>query len=145
MTAAFRSISPRVYEWMRTKLVADTAVTAVFGQRVYAEMIPQQVDYDTALVMQYMGGGKVAVTNGIRVMENGLYSLTATGKPGTYASLRDGMDAAGAALNRKSGSVANVAVIWCEYLNEIPNPPLAYSGEAYERIAFMFKVQAHET
>ena len=136
-------MEPRVYQWMYARLTGDAQVMAVFGTRVYRKVIPQAASYPPSLVMQYMGGGTLAVINGIRIWSDMLFMIKATGTNGQYTNLRNGMDRVDALLHRATGSVTGAQIIWCEQVNEVPIEPVVYSGETYEQIAVMYRVKAH--
>lgn len=138
-------MEPYVYQWLYSVLSADAQIQAVFGTRIYRKVMPQTSAYDNSLIMQYMGGATISVTNGIRLASNMLFMLKATGKTGNYVALRNGLNRADTLLHRASGSVSGAAIVWCEHVNEIPLEPVVYSGETYEQIAVQYRVRAHET
>ena len=139
------SMEPYVYQWMYGVLTGDATIQSTFGTRVYRKLIPQTASYNNALVMQYMGGGVLTVTNGVRIWSDMLFLLKASGASGNYASLRDGMNRADALLHRADGSVSGARIIWSEHENEVPVEPVVEGGVVYETLATMYRVKAHET
>ena len=137
------SMEPYVYQWMYGVLSADTTIQTTFGTRIYRKLMPQTATYNNALVMQYMGGGVLTVTNGIRIWSDMLFLLKGSGPSGNYAALRDGMNRADTLLDRVDGSVSGARIVWSQHESEIPIQPVVENTVVYETIATMYRVKAH--
>ena len=137
------AMEPSVYQWMYSVLSADTTIQATFGTRIYRKLIPQTIAYNNTLVMQYMGGATLTVTNGIRIWSDMLFLLKAVGTGGNYAALRDGMARADTLLDRVTGSVSGASIVWSQHENEVPIEAIVEGGVTYESIAIMYRVKAH--
>lgn len=103
--------STRADQWLATVLKADSAVSALVGTRVYADVAPQGATFPV-VVAQFMAAGPDEYVVGPYLLySNMLFVVKAIDKTNSYR--QDIADAAESALHNKTGNATGAKIIYC--------------------------------
>ena len=103
--------------WVRAKLLADSALVALVGQQVFLDVIPHGATLPAVRIHVQSPGVDMIVINGIRIWANPLFLVTGVcvGAPDQLAAIENRIDAV---LHRATGVTATIRVVAC--LREMP-------------------------
>lgn len=107
----------RASEWIYSKLVAASAVTAIVGSgsaaRIYADVAPPGASWPF-VIFQHQGSVDVTGQNpGTRVLVSSLWTVKAVARGESYAALATLADALDAALQAASGTADDATIYSC--------------------------------
>lgn len=130
----------RANAFIAAKLLADTQLTTLVGQRVFAHPAPPETDWPVVTFVP-LSGPDTTATGGTRVLTRPLYLVRGIDKGGAYPSaIADRIDAVLQAAAGPAGSDAYVAGIVRENAFEWSEEQ---QGTVYRHLGGRYRVNIH--
>lgn len=130
-----------VYEGLRTKLLASSAVTNKVSQRVYKKIVPATTSVFPYINYYISSGGYQHICPGDLL--NITIMIEAWAKSDKEA--REAFEAARAAVHNQTLTVDGWRQLWCMAEKIYDLPPELYQGELYYRAGADFRIRLEGT
>lgn len=125
-------------EWLYNILAADTGVSTAVGDRLYADVAPQQAIFPV-IVWSLQSAVDVVGQGTFRIMTKCTYNIKVTGKTRSYWQLKPIVDALDLALHGKGGDTANAHVFACMRTEEYRLAEFVFN-EDYRTIGGLYEI-----
>lgn len=132
----------RIDEWITAALLADTAVTAVVGQRVYGELAPPSSSWPHVLFQQQASSDVMGAAQN-RIMVDAVYVVRGVHQAESFGGAVKALaDAITAALHAAAGSTSDALVLACTRERPFRLVELDNGGAQYRHSGAVFRILA---
>lgn len=139
MTAGVELLAAR--EWLYARLAADTALTAVVGSRIYADVGPENATYPLVMVIELSPGNDLRVVGTARIWAAPLFLVKGVSQAASFGgNLKTIATRIDAVLHGASGPATSGQVWACVREQPFSLAETAPGGVQYRHLGGLYRV-----
>jgi hypothetical protein len=132
----------RIDEWLTATLLADAAVTAIVGQRVYGELAPPSSSWPHVLFQQQASSDVMGAAQN-RIMVDAVYLVRGVHEAESFGGAVKALaDAITAALHAEAGATTDALILACTRARPFRLVELDNGGAQYRHAGSIFRILA---